>query len=95
MRQSVALMWRLVQFTNPGAISHNEVLDMYREEVDPTHTYTNFSVEEQSKILACGRSNNELDASKLMEAIKDTGLPVLPIHDAVRATMKRMKAQIP
>lgn len=47
-------------FCNPGAISHNEILDMYKQFIDPSFTYTNFTVEEQDKILVAGRSNNTL-----------------------------------
>ena len=39
--------------------------NVYREYVDPNLTYTNFSLDEQAKILKAGRSNNELDATKL------------------------------
>lgn len=52
-------------FTNPGVISHNEVLEMYRDYVDPDFTWKNFSVEEQAKVLAAPRCNNELDSTKL------------------------------
>ena len=52
-------------FTNPGLISHNEILEMYKEIVDPNFNWTNFSIEEQSKILAADRSNNYLDTTKL------------------------------
>jgi len=52
-------------FTNPGVISHNEILDLYKQYIDPNFSYKNFSLEEQAKILKAGRSNNELDASKL------------------------------
>ena len=55
----------IFNFTNPGVISHNEVLDLYKEYCDPDFTYENFTLEEQDKILKCGRSNNELDSSKL------------------------------
>merc|ERR1712160_221474 len=51
-------------FTNPGVISHNEVLDLYTKIIDPTYTYKNFTLEEQSKILSAARSNNELDTTK-------------------------------
>ena len=54
-----------MNLTNPGLISHNEILDMYKEIVDPTFGYANFSAEEQRKILACDRSNNYLDTSRL------------------------------
>lgn len=54
-------------FVNPGTISHNEILDLYKKYINPNFTYKNFTVEEQSKILKAGRSNNELDASKLLQ----------------------------
>merc|ERR1719504_408145 len=38
-------------FTNPGVISHNEVLDLYTKYIDPRYTYTNFTVEEQAKVI--------------------------------------------
>ena len=58
-------------FTNPGVISHNEVLQLYRVYCDADFTWENFSVEEQSKVLAAPRSNNELDATKLKLAFPD------------------------
>jgi 3,5-epimerase/4-reductase len=54
-----------VNLTNPGTISHNEILEMYRELVDPSFTWKNFTLEEQSKILLSERSNNELDNTLL------------------------------
>jgi hypothetical protein len=50
---------------NPGLISHNEILSMYKELVDPNFSWINFSEEEQRKILASGRSNNYLCTDKL------------------------------
>merc|ERR1712154_446076 len=44
--------------TNPGVISHDEILQMYRESVDPDFTWKNFSADEQAKVIASGRSNN-------------------------------------
>ena len=54
-----------INLTNPGLISHNEILQMYKEIVDPSFTWKNFSQEEQRKILAADRSNNYLDTSLL------------------------------
>lgn len=68
-----------INLTHPGAISHNEVLELYKKHVDPTYTYSNFTIEEQDKILLSGRSNNLLDASKLAQLYPE----VLNIHDAV------------
>ncbi len=52
-------------FTNPGVISHNEVLKLYRDYCDIDFTWKNFTLEEQSKILAAPRSNNMLDTKRL------------------------------
>ncbi|KAL3508985.1 hypothetical protein ACH5RR_028386 [Cinchona calisaya] len=52
-------------FTNPGVVSHNEILEMYRDYIDPTFKWTNFTLEEQAKVIVAPRSNNEMDASKL------------------------------
>ncbi|XWS38433.1 hypothetical protein CRYUN_Cryun19dG0131200 [Craigia yunnanensis] len=54
-------------FTNPGVLSHNEVLEMYRDYVDPNFTWKNFTIEEQAKVLAAPRCNNELDSTKLKQ----------------------------
>ncbi|OWM71973.1 hypothetical protein CDL15_Pgr017856 [Punica granatum] len=52
-------------FTNPGVVSHNEILEMYKEFIDPHFSWKNFTLEEQAKVIVAPRSNNELDASKL------------------------------
>lgn len=52
-------------FVNPGTLSHNEVMDLYKKYVDPSHSYENFSLEEQAKILKARRANAELSAEKL------------------------------
>ena len=78
-----------VNLTNPGVISHNEILTMYKEIVDPEFTWSNFTIEEQNEILASKRSNNCLDASKLVSLSPS----VLPINDSVRNVILRMKGQ--
>ncbi|VAI06804.1 unnamed protein product [Triticum turgidum subsp. durum] len=52
-------------FTNPGVVSHNEILEMYKEYINPDFKWTNFTLEEQAKVIVAPRSNNEMDASKL------------------------------
>lgn len=76
-----------VNLTNPGVISHNEILEMYKEYVDSSFTWENFSIEEQRKILACERSNNLLDTTRL-EALAPE---VRPIKEAVREVLKNYK----
>jgi dTDP-4-dehydrorhamnose reductase len=78
-----------VNLTNPGVISHDEILTMYKEIVDPAFTWSNFTIEEQNQILASKRSNNCLDTSKLMSLNPS----VLHIKDSVRNVILRMKGQ--
>jgi 3,5-epimerase/4-reductase len=69
-----------MNLTNPGLISHNEILEMYREIVDPNFTWKNFSQEEQRQILAADRSNNYLDTTSLQTLFPE----ILDIRDSVR-----------
>ena len=48
-----------VNLTNPGLISHNEILEMYKEIVDPDFTWDNFTMEEQNKILKKNYENSQ------------------------------------
>jgi len=76
-----------VNLTNPGLISHNEILEMYKEIVDPNFTYKNFTIEEQNEILASGRSNNFLETTRL-----ETLYPnVKNIKTSVREILVQMK----
>lgn len=75
-----------VNLTNPGTISHNEILEMYKEIVDPNFTWSNFSIEEQNAILASKRSNNCLNTEKL-ESI----MSVKDIKTSVKDIMILMK----
>lgn len=63
--------------TNPGAMSHNEILEMYRDRVDPSFTWENFSLEEQAQVVKAPRSNNVLDVSKLCAVYPH---PILPLR---------------
>ena len=74
-----------INLTNPGLISHNEILEMYKEIVDPDFTWENFSIDEQNNILASKRSNNCLDTTTLeLDNVKH-------IKDAVRDVLVCMK----
>lgn len=80
-------------FTNPGVISHNQVLDLYTKYIDPTYHYKNFTIEEQSKILKAGRSNNELDTTKLMRDMPE-GIEINDILTACDLCFQRMKVNL-
>jgi 3,5-epimerase/4-reductase len=76
-----------VNLTNPGLITHNEILEMYKEIVDPEFTWKNFSIEEQNEILASGRSNNFLETTVLQEKYPQ----LKNIKDSVRDILLQMK----
>ena len=73
-----------MNLTNPGLISHNEILEMYKEYVDPNFTWKNFTIEEQAEILASERSNNYLDTTRLQSLYPD----VKNIKDSVRCILQ-------
>ncbi|CAH9100097.1 unnamed protein product [Cuscuta europaea] len=66
-------------FTNPGVVSHNEILEMYKKYIDPEFKYANFTLEEQAKVIVAARSNNEMDASKLKKEFTE----LLPIKESL------------
>ncbi|ARF09734.1 dTDP-4-dehydrorhamnose reductase [Indivirus ILV1] len=76
----------VINFTNPGMISHNEILEMVKEIYDSNFTWKNFTIEEQDKILLSKRSNNFLNTDKLQQLYPD----VLPIKEAVRKVIEEM-----
>ena len=79
-----------INLTNPGVISHNEILEMYKEYVDKSFSWDNFSIEEQRKVIACDRSNNLLDTTKLENFAPE----VRHIKDAVRELLKNYEKNI-
>jgi dTDP-4-dehydrorhamnose reductase len=81
-------------YTNPGVISHNEILEMYREIVNPEFTWSNFSIEEQDKILASKRSNNYLDTTKLENYVKSRNLQLSNIKDGLRKVLYAYKSDL-
>ena len=55
----------IMNFTNPGAVSHNEIMDMYKQYIDKDFTWSNFTIEEQAKVIKAPRSNNLLDTQRV------------------------------
>ncbi len=74
-----------INLTNPGAITHQEILDLYVEYVDPTFTYQIMDLEELKQYATAERSNNYLDTTKLESLYQ-----VQPIKEAVKNTLIQM-----
>lgn len=71
--------------TNPGSITHKEVLDMYTELVDPKFKYT--IVDTKDLKTKAGRSNCVLNTDKLARE----GIVLPEIHEAVRKVLQNYK----
>lgn len=74
-----------INMVNPGVISHNEILEMYKEIVDKDFTWENFTIEEQDEILKSKRSNNHLDTKILQELYPS----VKNIHESVKECLNK------
>jgi len=79
-----------INLTNPGLISHNEILKMYKEIVDNDFKWKNFSQEEQMAILAADRSNNYLDTNKLKTLYPN----IKHIRDSVKECLIKYKSTL-
>jgi 3,5-epimerase/4-reductase len=73
--------------TNPGIISHNSILEMYKQVIDNNFKWENMTIEEQSKILKSERSNNYLDTTKLSSEYPK----IKPINDSIIIVLNKMK----
>lgn len=62
-----------IHLVNPGPMLHSEVLDLYREIVDPNFNYVLMTEEEQDQILSAKRSTCVLDSSFMVSR----GVPTL------------------
>tara|TARA_B100001094_G_scaffold310416_1_gene345019 strand:+ start:5970 stop:6818 length:849 start_codon:yes stop_codon:yes gene_type:complete len=73
-----------VNLTNPGPVTHNEVLGLYKKHIDPEYTWKNFTEQEQNEILKSKRSNNTLNTNKLVQMYPN----VKNIHDSIEHELK-------
>ena len=78
-----------IHLTNPGTISHDEILTLYKEMVDPTIVWQTMTYDEQSLLLKSKRSNNELDATLLQQWFPS----VRSIRDSVMEALKYRQAR--
>lgn len=76
--------------TNPGSIRHREILELYHELVDPTHTNEWITAEELvSNGLADKKRSNTILQS---ENLGKFGITMRPIKEAVRDAMMKYAA---
>lgn len=77
----------IYNFTNPGTISPAEIMQMYREIIEPSHEFEIISLDELDNITLGKRSNCQLSTEKL----KAEGIELPEIHKAVEECLLRYK----
>jgi 3,5-epimerase/4-reductase len=88
-------MWTLIDkkrtgiynIVNPGTISAARIMEMYKELVDPNHTFEIFSKEELDRITMGIRSNCVLNSDKL----ESEGIKMPQIQKAIRECLLEYK----
>jgi 3,5-epimerase/4-reductase len=77
----------IYNLVNPCTISAKEIMDLYKEIIDPSHEYKVMSLNELNKITAGIRSNCTLNTDKL----SSEGIFLPKIHNAVRECLNIYK----
>jgi dTDP-glucose 4,6-dehydratase len=77
-----------LHLVNPGALTHPQILDLYRQYVDPEHNYQKMSLEEQKAQLKAERSNIVLNTDQLRELAQECKLPLLDAKEAMIEALK-------
>jgi dTDP-4-dehydrorhamnose reductase len=80
----------ILNLTNPGVISHNQILSLYKQYIDEKFEWTNFTLEEQDKVIKAPRSNNYLNTNKLERLFPE----VRPITESIVDVFKRMRINL-
>lgn len=74
----------VINLVNRGSMTHTQILTLYKEVVDPDFTWKTMTVEEQSKVIACARSNCTLSTEKLEYWASDSGIRIPTIEEDLR-----------
>jgi dTDP-4-dehydrorhamnose reductase len=72
---------------NEGAISPFRIMQLYKDIVDPAHTFEKLSEDKLGTVTKAGRSNCILSTAKL----KGEGIALRPVEDAVREALQSIK----
>lgn len=80
----------IYNLVNPGTISHDEIMQLYKQYIDPHHTYEIASEEEVNKALKVPRSNCALDTTKLLQECPD----IPPIKQSIIKLFERMQKNV-
>ena len=70
---------------NPGAISPYEIMELYKEIVDPAHEFERLTLEDLPNEVKAGRSNCVLSTAKL----EGEGINLMSAEEAVRSALEK------
>lgn len=73
---------------NPGAISPYRIMELYKEIVDPSHSFELLQEEDLPEVTSAGRSSCVLSGDKLAAE----GIVMKPIEEAVKEALLQCKA---
>ena len=80
----------IYNIVNPGSMSPYQIMERYKEIVDPSHTFEKLSLEQLSEVATAGRSNCILNCDKLAKE----GITLQPIEMAVQSALEAMKENV-
>ncbi|KAJ5151551.1 NRS/ER [Penicillium capsulatum] len=83
----------LYNFTNPGAFTLSEAMQLIKKHLRPSLSWSTFSLEEQAQILKAPRCNLEMDSSKAVQKLKSYNYEVLECHEAMDQMFSEMRAK--
>ena len=75
---------------NPGAITHQEILETYKHIINPNHTYSIIPLDQLHAVTKAQRSNCVLNTEKLQKE----GIMLRPVHDAVKTSLLTYKEHL-
>jgi 3,5-epimerase/4-reductase len=76
-------------FVNPGVADHDCILKQYKTLINPAHTWTLVSYEDQMKYIKSDRSNNEMSASKLEQFCQKHDLELISLQESILRCLQR------
>ncbi len=71
---------------NEGTISPYRIMELYKEMVDPAHSFERLTLDHLPEVVKAGRSNCTLNTQKL----RSSGIAMRPVEDAVREALRLM-----
>jgi 3,5-epimerase/4-reductase len=75
---------------NEGVMSPLQVMEAYRDIVDPAHTFHPLTVQDLGTVVTAGRSNCRLSTAKL----RGEGITMRPVEEAVRDALVSLKGNL-